>query len=407
MTISRIRMTIGGYEYDWTGGTAPARAPGGYTSPAALASWLDLRPGDLVDPKGLEGRCQAAADRIMRSGYFFDARVAVVPPLSHPERRTILVEVVEGFTWRFGGGKAFGMVGKEHINGERKALMAAVGYNLDSLCYQNDLFLGLPLVLGAEASYESSAGDSWADFRKGKGELLFGLRPHPDLTLELLGRAEGYRFIGGTGLALAADQGRALFLSCSTGLEARTSIALAPFVLGLSARDFVSLVAIPGTGGSPIIPRVEGVETAILELDPAALAVQASFGAALPPGDEKLPLPLRFDLFANPDRSLRAGYDHGDLIAASFLLVNLEFRLRIIDIGFNPMLQVQAAPFVFADLALLDPLSGQGATARKREAFGAGLRFGLANPVFAFFTLAWGTNLEGQGRLSFAGSAGF
>ncbi len=87
--------------------------------------------------------------------------------------------------------------------------------------------------------------------------------------------------------------------------------------------------------------------------------------------------------------------------------MNLEFRLRIIDIGFNPMLQVQAAPFVFADLALLDPLSGQGATARKREAFGAGLRFGLANPVFAFFTLAWGTNLEGQGRLSFAGSAGF
>jgi hypothetical protein len=31
------------------------------------------------------------------------------------------------------------MVGKEHINGERKALMAAVGYNLDSLCYQNEL----------------------------------------------------------------------------------------------------------------------------------------------------------------------------------------------------------------------------------------------------------------------------
>jgi hypothetical protein len=406
--VAKIRFEIGEYLCEWTEEAFPEDGPTGTTA-ATVASFLDFAPGTVLTENELGSRCRASRLRLLDSGFFFDAQITVIPPSRYPERRTVLVSVREGFTWRFGGGDGFALVGQDNAAGRRRSWRLILGWKADAASWRDELCLGLPLVLGAEAGWASEGQEDFVATRRFFGSAEIGYRPHPELTVFAEGSAALYEYSGGSALATFPGSAEALESGPLFGVEAgmasrskRENGALksrletdnragASFLDGLSyARARGQAVLALGAG------RFEAALLGAYGLNAGAL-FGSSFGAGNPP------FPLLFDLCATPDRSVRSGYDHAELVADAFALGSLELRWNALSVPFSQLIVMGVSPFAFVDLARTTRGDSKGTF----EALGAGIRVGLDNPVFAFFTFAYGWNPSGSGRFSMTGSAGF
>jgi hypothetical protein len=100
---------------------------------------------------------------------------------------------------------------------------------------------------------------------------------------------------------------------------------------------------------------------------------------------------------------VRSGWDREDLYADRFAFGSFELRLRPLILPLGGIFRLSVSPFGFVDFAY----SGRDGALAAYDAYGAGLRLGFENPIFAYFTFAYGWNRDGSGRFTMTGSAGF
>ncbi len=102
----------------------------------------DFRDGDVREAAVLDAALRRLEDRLMATGYFYDALaiavpIAAEPGTAGPDMVNVVVEVTEGFRYRFGGGAAYGYFGIANLGGTGKDLGVMAGYNAQAVAYSD------------------------------------------------------------------------------------------------------------------------------------------------------------------------------------------------------------------------------------------------------------------------------
>jgi hypothetical protein len=113
-----------------------------------------------------------------------------------------------------------------------------------------------------------------------------------------------------------------------------------------------------------------------------------------------------FDLYYAEDRSIRSGYTLEELTAPYYLFGSTELRFNFVTFTIARTVDCTIQGYIFSDVGRMYDLGG---ISKKEfvDAYGGGVRVLFDNPVFAYFTFAYGLNHEGKGRFSFCATAGF
>lgn len=407
--LARIRVSVDDALYEWTpaalqpmegasagiGGVPSEGVKPPALTTATVLSFIDLKPGRRYSLEDLERRCREGEARLLDSGLTYGARVMVLPPRRDPESRTVLVTVKSGFLWRFGGGNAYGTVGKAAVGGERLSVRLFAGWNRNGAEILHERAGGLPLVLGAGAFFD--APGLWPlpltvtglppQTRVFEASLTQGLYAGPDL---FLGVDEGAAFpLGAEEFPLLSIQPRFRF---ERFLVPRNP-GNAPVRAGSEGRLWW-------------FPRREGSGkaeiSAWIRWPLAGRLTAAAKGAAGVTAGE-----FGFDLFGAEDRSVRSGYGFDKLQARRFGYASAEGRFPVADLPLGGGIACRIEAFVFADAAVLEPFQGGSPSIRDAEAFGSGLRLLFDSPVFAYFSLSGGVNPRLVPRFCLSGTAGY
>jgi hypothetical protein len=407
VTVITVRMIVGELRYDWTSGsTVPPRAVTGITAPQTIASLLGISPSDSMSAAELEGRRASAQERLAASGFFYSAEVFVTPRAGAPDGRLVTVRLEEGFLWRFGGGPYFASVGQDNVAGLRKSWSITAGYNLAGLAWEDDSLDGGPFSYRVDAFYSNAIGTGFLDYHDIDSDLAAGFSISPDILVFVDSRLS-YRW-------LLPDSSHALgeYPDPTGGLQWVPRIGLAAQSLSRS-RALRFMAYSENTAGISL--SIDGGAYATFEgsgwtrlsspddCGPFA-AARLSYGGLLPVKGG-LPAYGLFDLAGKADRSVRSGYAPMDLFVSGFALASTEIGFVLPPLRMFSFLSLALAPFLFADAAVAQTLPG--AELRDLEAFGIGLKISFDNPVFAFFSLSYGWNPWGSGRLVFASVTDF
>lgn len=418
--VSKVRIFVDGREYAWTENGIAAMESSGEAADGesirveTVISFLIVRPGlsfarDRADE--LNRSCGESELALADSGLFYEATVQALPARKNPLERTVLVTVTTGFLWRFGGGNAWGMVGKDGIGGGRNSLRGYVGWNRNGMSYADYRAFGLPLALGA----------SLFALAPGRYAGMDSVSGNPDA-----GRAASAGVMAGwfvrSDVLVSVD---AVAGPDSFSRDAKWNWSLQPAVswrkylvpgdpedygtesdVGVDARAF--FFPVDGARKAEASAFVHGRVSESL-----ALAVKAASGTSA--GN------AGFDLYLTEDRSVRSGWHEADLFAREFAFASIEARRRVVSFSVPPGFACALQAFAFSDAAIAvsganglavggandgDNGDGSGRVA-VLDAYGAGLRILFDNPVFAYFSFTYGVNREGAGRFMFCGSAGF
>jgi hypothetical protein len=121
---------------------------------------------------------------------------------------------------------------------------------------------------------------------------------------------------------------------------------------------------------------------------------------------DSIPQKALFDLYYVEDRSIRSGYSLDELMAPHYLFGSMELRFNFVTFNIAHTVDCIIQGYIFSDVGRIYDLTG---TSKKEfvDAYGGGVRVLFDNPVFAYFTFAYGLNHEGNGRFSFCATAGF
>lgn len=407
--IAKIKIRIDEREFEW-GASGGIEQRGGADAserasipeadslrPETVLSFVGIAPGGEMAERELRRRCREAELRLTESGYFYEASVLIAPPRMSLGERTVLVTVTTGFLWRFGGGNAWGMFGKEGLGGDRASLRAYAGWNKTGLSYARYGVHGSRFVLGGKALCLGPGSTGTTGAGTGAEER--------DLPVEA-GATVG--FLANPGTLFGVD---AVVLADGLSPLTSTLFSAQPFAryrtylvpddparygtesdLGLDLRLYAypSIRSAKGESSAFVHGRIaEGI----------ALAVKVAVGSSL--GESS------FDLANAEDRSVRSGYGADELTAGSFAFASIELRRRIASFTAPPGIGCEAQLFAFADAAAFSISSPRAAETSAADAFGAGARILLDNPVFAYFTFSYGVNHEGLGRFILCATAGF
>lgn len=353
-----------------------------------IRSFLSLYPGQTLSTDTLDKRCRDSEMRLNKSGYFYAASVFAVPPQKNPSERTVIVEVTSGYLWRYGGGKAWGMLGKEGLGGERASFRLYAGWNKNGAAYLHERIGGIPLVLGANLYY-FGPGDYQAirgnkNVNRFESVATVGWYVNPDTLVGVDVVSQGFSLKDG-GLVFFQPFIR-LQKYLEPGVDSDAGIALRGFWYPelRTAKAEIQSYAHAGLSESTVI------------------AFAGSAGATLVNTEH----PVGFDLFYADDRNVRSGYSANELSARDYILGSAEVRQTLFNFIIPPAINCKIHVFAFTDIAGIRAMTDMNPT-HVADAYGGGLRILLDNPIFASFEFSYGVNREGKGRFLFSGTAGY
>jgi hypothetical protein len=389
--IARIRVIIDGTEYEWTEeGIFPQNEDGETVvlKPETIVSFISVRPDLRLNVDQLESRCRDTERRIRDSGYVYEATVTIVPPRRNPAERTVVVEVLSGFFWRYGGGNAWAMIGKTGLGGERAELRLYAGYNRSGLRYLHSRVGGLPLALGGQFYYYGPGVYQGKNYggtgNRFEAIATTGWYPHPDFFAGIDTAQSGF------------------------GLSEAGLFSVQPFFSWYKYLNF-GVKSDGGINGRvfwyPLLNNSKYEVHAYIHIGISDRFTTAmSGGGGYSPNE--IPEAALFDLYYTEDRSVRGGYTAAELRGKSYALGSAELRYDVLRFTFAAIFNCTIQGYAFADIGNLDG----GTEARQNplvDAFGGGIRVLFDNPVFAYFSFSYGLNHEGKGRFVFTGTAGF
>jgi hypothetical protein len=374
--VSAIRIIDADEVKDWRDGeNLPKKTPG-KTAPSVVLSFIDLKPGMAIDLSELRQRCAAAERRLLDSGYFYDARVSSLPSRKDPGASIVVIEVVEGFASRFGGGNAYAMYGQDNWRGEGRSYRIYGGYNLDGLEYTDQ-------YISVSAFYKNKLDGEGAQYHAG----CFGIGGFFPITPDWkIGLLSGMKVASLTPMDAAArgESGLQWDFPLAVTIGGKTALGNPDsFSFRFSGDGRLGLI-FPLTGAP--IPlaglRLSAVTGAPL-LSLAAQGCAAWSGAPLPYLE-------RFNIKDADDQSLRADYLESELFSDAYALINVELRSRLLHAKITSLIGISLSAFLYEDQAWLGRYSGGLAYAVNYGATGAGFRLAFDNPIFAAFSLSYG-----------------
>ncbi|MCK9169393.1 MAG: hypothetical protein M0P01_03185 [Treponema sp.] len=394
--ISTIKIFIDDTEFSWKKQSEkPQPVTGG--EPAVkietVISFTSLKPEKRMTQSALEREVHQTELRLNDSGYFYSAKADCIHSRKEPGKMIVIITVKSGFFWRFGGGNAYGVVGKSCIDGRRLQVLGYAGWNKNgaSVLYEHafdsPFITGCSLFWDGPASLVTSDGTT-AGTSSVTGICTPGFFITPDIRFctDIICRVDlsaGFikdefcispyvrcsKFFSRTLTSASAAQ--AYFYPCiEQNMFSGTEISVS---LNWTPVRYVTFAFCTAGGSSP----EDNTQTFSLNWDTAYTCSNTTF----------------------EDRIIRSGYKTNELTAEDYLYASFETRWNMAGFLLPPAFSVRLQPFVFIDAALVDRT--------ERDAFGGGLRVLFDNPVFAYFTFCCGVNHEGAGRFCFTATKGF
>jgi len=105
-----------------------------FTSTQVIAGFVrEFKEGDTVDVNKLEIIAAAIKRRLIMTTWFYSVEVYVVKREINVATSNVIIEVQEGYLFRFGGGNAYGSFGKQNISGQGIFAGVDAGYNKQSV----------------------------------------------------------------------------------------------------------------------------------------------------------------------------------------------------------------------------------------------------------------------------------
>lgn len=404
ITISKIRIVLDGrIEYVWTNKSEiPQKDPTGYTDPVTIASFLPIAPGDKVDLAWLESQIYSIESRMAQSGYFYNVKINIIPPRQFPDRRTILIELQEGFLFRFAGGNAFGMFGIDNLEGKRKEMRIIAGANQASFGYVDELFLDTPFILGGIVDYQNSLlrGETRYQYHRADGKLIFGYRILPDLSVGFNTRLRYLHYSDLIASIPAESLGGLdqLRLNISPNLNYWSSIG--------NADTFLDYMFSCNFGYDQSLGQTNSGISAMLKTGfNFSFLKNLSFGVQLSGGQTSYSLE-KYDLLNTPEMSIRS--EQGSSLTANrYAMANIEFRFLIATLQLPPIFTIKLKGVLFSDFGVAASGSQDILQQPLLDAYGCGLRIIFDNPIFVYVSLEYGWNHTGAGKFIFSMTGGF
>lgn len=401
ITVRKIRLVVDDrVVYEWTNANSvPPKDPGdpGVTWPVTVASFLDFRPGDRMTPAQLERKAAVSQGSLIASGFFYSVQVLVVPPQSFPEYRTVVIRVTEGFLYRFGGGNAYGMFGKQNLNGLRRSFKLYAGANIAGGEYRDGLLFGGRFTGRVALYYKNSIGhgSSCGFYHDPEAAASLEYRFDPVWSLTLESKVRYYFFED----ASYPDRGDFIpSLSLTAGYAESDSPLSSGAKFILKSQLYVPLE------GGQIQSKTFAAVSANLSILKRLTANLELGGGWETPG---VYAPDRFDLASTEDHSIRSGWPVAELTGDSYAFSSFELRFGIVAFKLPPFFNTSIDGFLYTDQGFVAPSGGTLFGTELKDAYGAGLRLSFNNPVFVYFTFAYGVNRDGDGRFTFTGTKGF
>ena len=378
--VARVKITIDDVYCEWNERGLSAADRGMTLQPETIISFLSVKPGQSAEGREIERRCRESELRLMESGYVYKASVQIVPPRKNPDERTIVVIVTSGFLWRFGGGNAWGVAGVDGLCGERASVRVFAGWNRNGAEYRHYNAFGVPLVLGSSLFWFGPGETAQKPFY---GGLTVGWFLHPGVLIALDAVCRTEVLKPGADMLFSLEPYLCYRQYLIPGSPEKYGNESA---VGCDIHGFFypSESAVKGEIAGFIHGKL-GSRTVIA----CKLAAGAASGGS------------GFDLFASEERSIRSGYTAEELCAQTFAFASAEYRQDIISFTVFSAIDCSLQVFLLMDAALLQGRAGLF------DAYGAGARLLLDNPVFTCLTFSYGINHDGNGRFLFCGTAGY
>ncbi len=402
VSVTKVKIIIQEKEYVWNtdGVMEQISDESSYISPYTVASFSSLIPGKDYSLKKLEEEVMRTQMRLVQCGLFYSAVVQIIPPRKNPHERTIIITVTEGFLHRFSGGNAYAMYGREGLGGSRSGLYAYAGWNLLGLSYAHEnLFHNGTIAAFSFASYDlfpSLLPDNNAS-HKMQGAMHLGKYITPDIGVTLFSRI--------------------LFTSLMSSFS-EAHCSLGP-VIRLNRYEFWPFSFSWNMETSALWYMNQNSYTAQTSwsfhknfaeqyFSNKGRDQKLTLSFLLSAGFENSTAPesLAFNLYSTVDRSVRSGYSEEEVSGISYALFSTELRFNVFSLRIPPAFTCVPQIFLYTDIAFIEQKGSDGLYAY-RDAFGGGIRLLLDNPIFAYFTFAYGLNHEGSSRFVFAVTGGF
>jgi len=402
VSVSKIRIIIEDAEYSWEkgGSIIPAGEETSYISPHTVISYTSLKPGNLYSLKQLDEETARTQIRLTNSGLFYTASVQIVPPRKNPQERTIVITVKEGFYQRFSGGNAYGMYGREGLGGSRSGIYAYAGWNRLGVSYAHENLFNRGIILASSFTSLDFFPSMLPDdeyIHKMQAAMHVGKYITPDIGVTLFSRIlftplmssfSEARFSLGPVIRLYRYEfwpfsfswnmeTSALWYMNQNSYTAQTSWS---FHKNFAEQYFID----------------KGRDQKLT----LALLLSAGFENSTAPES------LAFNLYSTVDRSVRSGYSEEEVSGISYALFSTELRFNVFSLRIPPAFTCVPQIFLYTDIAFIEQKGSDGLYSY-RDAFGGGIRLLLDNPIFAYFTFAYGLNHEGSSRFVFAVTGGF
>ena len=112
-----------------------------YTSERIIRNFIrEFNEGDTLDEQKLERYVQRIKERLLRTTWFYNVETFLVPSRKCENCKNVIIELNEGYLYRFWGGKLFAGFGIENLAGEGKYFGIELGWNRQIVSY-NDRFI--------------------------------------------------------------------------------------------------------------------------------------------------------------------------------------------------------------------------------------------------------------------------
>ncbi len=96
----------------------------------------ELKDGEEYSEEKLKNLALRIEERLKNTGWFYNASVYIVESGQNENYRNVIIEVEEGFLYRFYGGNAYGGFGMDNVYGQGGGYRIELGYNRQALRYE-------------------------------------------------------------------------------------------------------------------------------------------------------------------------------------------------------------------------------------------------------------------------------
>ncbi len=107
-----------------------------YTCERIIRNFLrEFNEGDTLDEQKLERYIQRIKERLLRTTWFYNVEIFLVPSRKCENCRNVIIELNEGYLYRFWGGKLFAGFGIENLARKGKYFGIELGWNRQIVSY--------------------------------------------------------------------------------------------------------------------------------------------------------------------------------------------------------------------------------------------------------------------------------